>query len=161
MSSAISALVVRSAADSEAVEPGEEGVVGVVGAGCDVGWPGSVEGLLFDGEVGAERRAPHLAAQWDDASVSDENDDGHGPVIDGVDNVTAFMSLPEVLQSAALMVLLAADEVPDDELPQIEAALKALTEAVALPRKSAHYLSMQAHVFTALYLARHNGWSGL
>ena len=37
--------------NSEVLEEGEEGIGGPVTSGADVEWRGSVEGLLFDGEV--------------------------------------------------------------------------------------------------------------
>jgi hypothetical protein len=102
--------------------------------------------------------------------------DNKDPIVDGADLVSAFMSLPEVLQRAALMVVLAGAEVEDGGLVVSEVLRSCYplvshfvttrhdqpesAEAAALLRHSVHFMDMSAHVLTALSLARTMGWKG-
>lgn len=86
------------------------------------------------------------------------SDISEAPIEDAADQISAFMSLPEVLQKAALMVVLAARDLPENDTIALPAVLKKVAELDMLSEPSAHFLSMCGHVLTALRLARFNGY---
>ena len=87
--------------------------------------------------------------------MSDTPDEA--PVVDQADYVSAFMSLPKVLQSAALMVVFAGRDLPQDDTVALPAVLKKVAELDMLSEPAAHYLSMCGNVLTATQIARQNG----
>jgi hypothetical protein len=78
---------------------------------------------------------------------------------DPADLVSAFMSLPEVLQSAALMVIFAARDLPKDDTIALPAVLKKVAELDMLSEPASHYLGMCGNVCNTIQIARFNGWS--
>lgn len=82
--------------------------------------------------------------------------DNEAPVEDEADQVSAFMSLPEVLQRAALMVIFAARDLPKDETTGLQGVFRELAGVLNLPDAD-DFLRMCGHVLTAMEIARFNG----
>lgn len=77
---------------------------------------------------------------------------------DPADLVSAFMSLPETLQSAALMVIFAARDLPKDDTIALPAVLKKVAQLDMLSEPASHYLSICGNVCNAVQIARFSGW---
>lgn len=76
---------------------------------------------------------------------------------DPADLATGFLSLPDVLQSAALMVIYAAQDLPDDEVISLPAVLNELAAMDMFTEEASHYLRMCGNVCTATHLTRLTG----
>lgn len=75
------------------------------------------------------------------------------PVTDAADFVTAFMSLPEVLQQAALMTIYAARDLTEHDHATLPRVLDTLGNLEVVPDTATHYLSMVNNVLTATRIA--------
>lgn len=84
----------------------------------------------------------------------------HAPVVDEFDHVSAFLSLPAILQTAALSAVFAAADVPLDQVEPLRDLFGVLAEIEdgPIPEGSRQFLATAGHLFTSLYLARSNGW---
>lgn len=76
----------------------------------------------------------------------------NSPVIDGMDAISAFMSLPEVVQLAALGVAYSSHDMPDEVATIARDALKLSAEI--LPDELGDYLTQCAAVPNAWYIAK-------
>jgi len=76
------------------------------------------------------------------------------PVVDEADFVSAFMSLSGGLQSAALMTLFAARDLPGDLVQPTKVWLDQLEELPEVPAEVSHLLAMTRNLVDSWYIAR-------
>lgn len=78
------------------------------------------------------------------------------PIGDQADFVSAFMGLPKILQEAALLVVLAARDTPQDQAEWLAAVFDTMGKS-EIAEESQHYANMCGNVFHALTIARFAG----